>query len=80
MELLSEVKKMHERVTYNVLQEYARSGQIKGICLVSNTQLENILDNVPIMGYHKKRNDFIVSTMHMINVYKNSDPVMGIVE
>jgi hypothetical protein len=77
VELLSEVKKMHERVTYNVLQEYARSGQIRGVCLVSNAQLENILDNVPIMGYHKKLNDFIVSTMHMINVYKNSDPVMG---
>ena len=76
-ELLSEIKKMHERVTFGVLQEYARSGQIEGICLVSNNLLENILDNVPIMGYYKKLNDLIVSTIHMINVYKNSDPVMG---
>ena len=68
---------MHERVTFGVLQEYARSGQIEGICLVSNNLLENILDNVPIMGYYKKLNDLIVSTIHMINVYKNSDPVMG---
>lgn len=76
-ELLSEIKKMHERVTFGVLQEYARSGQIEAICLVSNNLLENILDNVPIMGYYKKLNDLIVSTIHMINVYKNSDPVMG---
>ena len=77
VELLSEIKKMHERVTFGVLQEYARSGQIEGMCLVSNNLLENILDNVPIMGYYKKLNDLIVSTMHMINVYKNSDPIMG---
>ena len=76
-QLLSEIKKMHEKVTFNVLQEYARSGQLSGICLVSNTELENILDNVPIMGYYNKLNELIVSTIHMTNVYKNSDPVMG---
>ena len=77
VELLSGVKKMHEKVTYNVLQEYTRSGQIRGMCLVSNPELENILDNVPIMGYYDKLNELIVSTIHMINVYKNSEPVMG---
>ena len=76
-QLLSEEKKMHEKVTYNVLQEYARSGQINDICLVNNPQLENILDNVPIMGYYNKLNELIVSTIHMTNVYKNTDPVMG---
>ena len=77
VELLSGVKKMHEKVTYNVLQEYTRSGQIRGMCLVSNPELENILDNVPIMGYYDKLNELIVSKIHMINVYKNSEPVMG---
>jgi hypothetical protein len=76
-QLLSEIKKMHEKVTFNVLQEYARSDQLAGLCLISNTELENILDNVPIMGYYNKLNELIVSTIHMINVYKNSDPVMG---
>ena len=77
VQLLSEIKKMHEKVTFNVLQEYARSDQLAGLCLISNTELENILDNVPIMGYYDKLNELIVSTIHMINVYKNSDPVMG---
>jgi hypothetical protein len=77
VQLLSEVKKMHEKVTYNVLQEYTRSGQIRGICLVSNPELENILDNVPIMGYYDKLNELIISTIHMINVYWNSEPIMG---
>ena len=34
--LLSEKRKMHEKVTYNVLQNYARSGAIQRIYLVSN--------------------------------------------
>ena len=40
-----------------------------------NNLLENILDNVPIMGYYKKLNDLIVSTIHMINVYKNKNNI-----
>ena len=75
--LLSEKRKMHEKVTYNVLQNYARSGAVQRIYLISNPEIENILGDVPIMGYFDKLNDFIVSTIHMINVFKNADPVMG---
>ena len=76
-ELLSERRKMHEKVTYNVLQQYARSAAIQRIYLVSNPQVESIIGEVPIMGYFDKLNDFIVSTIHMINVFRNADPVMG---
>ena len=75
--LLSEKRKMHEKVTYNVLQQYARSAAIRRIYLVSNPQVESIIGEVPIMGYFDKLNDFIVSTFHMINVFRNADPVMG---
>ena len=75
--LLSESKKMHEKVTYNVLQQYTRSGAIGTMYLISNPSLEDILGEVPIMGYYDKLNELVVSTMHMINVYKNSTPVMG---
>ena len=75
--LLSEPKKLHEKVTYNVLQEYARSAAVKRIYLVSNPELENILGDVPIVGYYEKLNDLIVSTMHMTNVFLNSDTILG---
>ena len=75
--LLSERRKTHEKVTYNVLQQYARSAAIQRIYLVSNPQVESIIGEVPIMGYFDKLNDFIVSTIHMINVFRNADPVMG---
>jgi hypothetical protein len=75
--MLNQTKAMHEKVTYNVLQHYARSAAINAIMVVSNPQLESILGEVPIIGYYDKLNELLVSTIHMINVFKNSEPVMG---
>ncbi len=75
--MLDETKRRHEKVSYNVLQQYARSGAIKTLYLVANTNLENILGEVPIMGYYDKLNKLLVSTLHMVNVYKNTKPIMG---
>ena len=74
--LLSSAKKLQERMTYYVLQEYARSGLFERLYIVSNPQLEKILGNVPVLGYNNKLNELIVSTIHMINVYDNIQPVV----
>jgi len=78
--LLSKNKTLHESATFGILQQFARSGLLEMLYLVSNTNLENILGNVPIIGYNSKINELLVSTIHMINVFKNSDPVMGKIE
>ena len=78
--LLSKNKTLHEKATYGVLQEFARSGLLKMLYLVSNINLENILGDVPIIGYINKINELLISTVHMINVFRNSDPVMGGIE
>ena len=75
--MLNQTETMHEKVTYNVLQHYARSAAINAMMIVSNPQLESILGEVPIIGYYDKLNELLVSTIHMINVFKNSEPVMG---
>ena len=78
--LLSKNKTLHEKATYGVLQEFARSGLLEMLYLVSNINLENILGDVPIIGYINKINELLISTVHMINVFRNSDPVMGGIE
>jgi len=78
--LLSKNKSLHEKATFNILQEFARSGLLRVLYLVSNINLENILGEVPIIGYNSKINELLVSTIHMINVFKNSEPVMGKIE
>jgi hypothetical protein len=78
--LLSKNKTLQESATYGVLQEFARSGLLEMLYLVSNINLENILGNVPIIGYIDKINELLISTVHMINVFRNSEPVMGGIE
>jgi len=77
IDMLSGDRKLQERVTYYVFQEYARSGLFDRLYLASNPQIEGILGDVPIMGYNDKLNQMIVSTFHMINVYNNNEPVVS---
>ena len=76
VELLVGDKKLQERATYYILQEFARSALFERLYIVSNPQIEKILDNVPIIGYYDKLNELIVSTFHMINVYNNNKSVV----
>ena len=75
--LASEIQKTQERIVRNILQEYARSGKIAGIWLVDNQLVEKGIGDVPIMGYYDVLNQAIVNTLHMINVFKHSEPVIG---
>lgn len=75
--LLSETQKMQEKIVRNVLQEYARSGMIECVYLLDNLCVEKGIGDVPIMGYFDVLNQAIVNTIHMINVFKNSEPIMG---
>ena len=75
IDLLSERKRMQERVTFNVFQEYARSAVFKRMFIVDNSMVEQHLGDVPVIGYHDKLNEMIVSTMHMINVYNHIESV-----
>ena len=74
-DLLPERRRLQERVTFNVLQEYARSAVFKRIFLIDNLALEKHIGDVPLIGYHNKLNEMIVSTIHMINVYNHIESV-----
>lgn len=74
--LLPDVRKKQEHVVFHVLQQYARSSLFEKMYIVDNTIIEETLGEVPIKGYYDHLNNLIVSTMHMINVYKNSTAEM----
>jgi hypothetical protein len=77
LQLASEIQKTQEKIVRNVLQEYTRSGMIEGIWLVDNQSVEKGIGDLPIMGYYDVLNQAIVNTLHMINVFKNSEAVIG---
>ena len=75
--LASETQKMQEKIVCAVLQEYARSGAIEAVWLTNNTLVEKGIGEVPIMGYYDVLNQAVVNTIHMVNVFRNSEPVIG---
>jgi hypothetical protein len=67
-----------ERTTFNVFQEYARSGIFERLILIDNAAVDLILEDVSISEYHKKANEAIVSLFHMINVFQRNESVLGV--
>ena len=74
--LLSETKKLQEKVVYNVMQQYARSGVLKQMSIVSNEEVSKLIGDVPLVSYFDKINEVISSTFHMVNVFNNSKSVV----
>ena len=70
--LLSEQQSQLQRMAFGVFQEYARSGVFERLYVVSNEEIEYMLGGISIKNYYNKINEIIVSTLHMINVYKNN--------
>ena len=75
IEFLGHVNILQERTVRNVLQEYTRSGIFERMFLIDNLKVEQVIGEVPIVGYYDKLNELIVSTIHMINVYNHQDPI-----
>ena len=75
LELLSEKKQLQERVVRNVLQQYTISGLLEKMYLVQNQALDGILGEVPILKYYETINSFLVSLVHMLNVFTNTESI-----
>jgi len=77
VELLSDVPKVLESLTFGILQEYARSGAFRTITLLSNLNLEKVLGDLPIKTYYEELNKSVFSTVHHMNYFEFSDPEIG---
>ena len=74
---LSDTQATLERMTYGILQEYTRSGLFDNLILVSNSEIDRILGGLTIKEYESGINQTLASTLHMINVYKNTTPLVS---
>jgi len=75
--IMSEIQKKQERIVSSVLQEYARSGVLERIIMVNNAHIERSIGDMSIIGYYDTLNQAIVNVIHMTNVFKHSEPVIG---
>lgn len=77
MDTLSETRRLQANLVFGVIQQYTRSGVFKRLYVVDNQIIDQILGGAPIMGYYDSLNELIVATIHMTNVFNNSEPVVG---
>ena len=75
--LLPTNKKLQNRAVFSILQEYARSGLFESFNILNNYNYESIIGSLPIKNYWKIINNTIVSSIHMMNVFKFSKPILG---
>ena len=78
-ELLTGTPKLIENAVFGVLQEYARSGLFESLTIISNLEIENSLDNIPIKRYYESINDTIFSMIHYVNYFTHAEPEIGMV-
>jgi len=76
-ELLTGNPILIENTVFGVLQEYARSGLLNSMTIISNLSLEAHIGNLPIKTYYDSLNNYIFSTMHHLNYFIHTEPEIG---
>ena len=77
LEFCSREERRRNRVHFNVLQEYARSGKIKSIILASNKEMLRMAGTGPISKYYEKVNFYIYNLIQNILFCQHTNPEFG---
>lgn len=75
--MISEVQKRDDKIAFNILQEYARSGLLENIFLVNKYTVESLMGDVSIQNYEKEISHFISYVIAMINYFYHTEPVVS---
>lgn len=77
LEMMGNLEKIQDKITFNVLQEYSRSGLFNKIVILDKLKLEQTLTNTSILEFEDEISKLISSTIHYVNVYSNIKPVLS---
>lgn len=77
LEFASREEKLRHRAHFGVLQQYARSGKIEELIVLSNKLLLELAGSGPIRKYYEKVNYYIYSAFQNINFCENVDQDFG---
>jgi len=75
-DLLSSTGMMLDRLVFNVLQEYTKSNLFYRFIIIKNSILEDILGDLPLVGYYDKINELIFYTLNNINILESTEAIL----
>ena len=76
-QMISATQKRDDKIAFNVLQEYARSGVFANIFLINKPQIEELAGEVPIDKYEQTLSYFVAYVVAMINFFNHTDPILA---
>lgn len=76
-QMISDTQKRDDKIAFNILQQYARSGVFEQIILVNRTTVEHLVGEVPIDQYEKSVSYFIAYVTAMINYFNHTTPILS---
>jgi len=76
-QMISETQKRDDKIAFNVLQEYSRSGLFENIFLVSKPKVDELAGEVPVDKYEKTISYFVAYVVAMINFFNHTDPILA---
>jgi len=72
---IDDKSKLVNRSHFHILQEYTRSGVFERMYIIDNKKMPEIIGKTSILSFYPKINEFIVSVIHWLNIYMNTEPV-----
>jgi len=75
--MTSQVERRDDKIAFNVLQEYARSGILAQLLLVDKPTVEKYVGEVSIHDYEQSIAHLISYGFAMVNYYNHTDPILG---
>jgi hypothetical protein len=70
------LQKRDDKIVFNILQEYARSGLLKRLFLVERSRVEEMIGDVAISEYEKSVYHFISYVVAMTNYFDHTEAVL----
>lgn len=73
LDFLNDLYLKQEKIIYNILQEYTRSGLFNSIYLINYDSLDRAFDSITVQDYREKFCEFLSWSIHSFNVFDNAD-------
>jgi|10_taG_2_1085330.scaffolds.fasta_scaffold14113_3 hypothetical protein len=74
--MISQLEKRDDKIAFNVVQEYARSGVINNVFLIDKGSIEAMMGDVSITDYERSLCHLISYTVAMINYFQHTKPIL----
>ncbi len=66
---------LNENLVFHVIQEYARSGAIEKVVIISEEKLEEAIGDAPVISFQDMKHEFIASSVKLLCYFSNISPV-----